>query len=244
MASRVLPVLFIVAVPLLLVTVSVTWAVNDMSLYSRGFDKYNVPAVTGIDKDGLMEASRQIRGYFNSTGEPLDITATIFGEERTLFNAREVVHMRDVKHLIWGVYSVGLASAVYILGFVIGGYLIHRRAFTPRLSRYLIVGSGLTVALVVVVGLISLVGFEGLFRFFHEVSFANDFWQLDPRRDFLVMMFPQGFWLDATLFVAGITVGLAVVVAGSAGCYLVLKRRTLRKAGSVLMQNPSNPVEL
>lgn len=236
--------LFVIAIPLFLITSSVTWAVNDLRLWRYGFDKYDVSMDTGIDKDGLMEASRQIRGYFNSTREPLLVTARVFGEERELFSDREVVHMRDVKHLIWGVYGVGAASATYLLGFLLLGISIHRRQFVPGLSRGLVWGSGLTLALVAVVGIISLVGFDSLFRLFHEVSFSNDFWQLDPNRDFLVMLFPQGFWFDATLFVALATIVGALALGGVAWALVAFHRRHELMTQEPLVQKPSKAAEV
>ena len=243
-AGRVLLVLFIIAIPLFLITNSVTWAVNDLRLYRHGFDKYDISRVTGIEHDGLMAAARQIRGYFNSTQEPLEINAVIFGEERQLFNEREVLHMRDVKRLIWGVYGLDVASAVYILGFVGLGLFFYRKPFAHTVFKHILWGSGLTVAVVVFVGLVALVGFDSLFLLFHRVSFANDFWQLDPTRDFLVMMFPQGFWFDATLFVALATVGQAAALGGIAGGFLLLRRRHERRRQEPLLQHPSKVAEL
>ena len=236
--------LFITAIPLLLITGNVTWAVNDLRLYRHGFDKYDVSRVTGIERDDLVVAARQIRGYFNSTSEPLEIRAKVFGEERELFNQREVVHMRDVKHLIWGVYGVGLAASVYLLGFMGVGFFVHRRLFAPILFKYLLWGSSLTLGVVLLVGLIALVGFDSLFRFFHQVSFANDFWRLDARSDYLVMMFPQGFWLDATLFVALASVAQAVALGGITGGFLTFRRRHGRMKQEPLLQNPSKAAEL
>ena len=236
--------LFIAAIPLFLITLNVTWAVNDLSLYRRGFDTYNVASVTGIERDGLITAARQIRRYFNSTTEPLDIRAVIFGEEQDLFSQREVVHMRDVKRLIWGVYGVGAAAAVYILGFAIVSFYLHRRLFVPSLSRYTLLGSGLTLTLVGAVGLVALVGFAALFNFFHQVSFSNDFWRLNPRTDHLVMMFPQEFWFDATMFVALATVAEAIVLGAIGGGYLAYQRRQVQRRREPALHHPSNPAEL
>ena len=222
---RALAVLFVVAVPLFLITNSVTWAVNDLRVYRYGFDQYDVSQVTGIDDEGLMSAARQIRGYFNSTTEPIHVRARVYGEERDLFNPREVVHMRDVRRLIWGVYGIGVLSGVYVVGVVFGGLLLFRRALAPALPRMLMGGAALTIGLVILVGLASVIGFEGVFRAFHEISFANDFWMLDPRRDYLVMMFPEGFWFDATMFVALVTVTQALVIGGLGLGLAVLRRR-------------------
>ena len=82
-----------------------------------------------------------------------------------------------------------------------------------------------------------LIGFDELFRQFHLLSFANDFWQLDPRTDHLIQMFPRGFWFDVTLAVGAITVleGAALMAAGY-GYGVWLERRhaqSARPAGSL-----------
>ena len=215
---------FVAAVPVLLIAASVAWAVNDLGLYARGFDKYDIPSVTGIEREDLIQAGREIRGYFHSTREPLDVRTEIYGREQALFNYREVIHMADVKGLIWLVYGVGAASLLFLVGVGAVGFWREGRAFAPTLCRRILWGSGLTVGLVALVGLISAVAFEQLFLLFHQVSFANDFWQLDPRRDYLVMMFPEGFWLDATFFVGFLTVGGAAVLGLGSGGWLALRR--------------------
>ena len=231
-AKKALAVLFVVAVPLLFIAVSVTWAINDLSLYEYGFDRYRVASVTGIEKADLMTVAREIRSYFNSSTEPLAVTIRVFGEERTLFNQKEVVHMHDVKKLVRGVYWVGVGSAVFIIGFIAVGFYLHRREFWRTLARLGLFGAGVTVGLTLLVGLMSLVSFDFLFTLFHELSFANDFWQLDPRRDFLVMMFPSGFWFDAAMLVVGLVVLQAAIVAGSVGGVALYNRWQSRKRGA------------
>ena len=243
-SGQVAAALFVLAIPLLMITNSVTWAVNDLRLYHYGFDKYDVPRVTGIEIDDLKVAARQIRGYFNSTTEPLDIRTRIHGEERELFSQREVVHMGDVKRLIWGVYVVDIAASVYLLGYMGLSVLILRRPIVPTVSTSLLWGCGLTIGLVVLVGLISLVGFDSLFLAFHRVSFANDFWQLDPQRDYLVMMFPRGFWFDATIVVALAAVGQAVALAAITWGFLTLRRRRIRRIEGPVLGRPSEATEL
>jgi integral membrane protein (TIGR01906 family) len=61
-------------------------------------------------------------------------------------------------------------------------------------------------------GLGMLADFDWLFRQFHFLSFTNDLWMLDPTRDYLIMLFPGGFWFDALLFCALATVTGAVVL--------------------------------
>jgi integral membrane protein (TIGR01906 family) len=63
-------------------------------------------------------------------------------------------------------------------------------------------------------GIIVGIAFDFFFTLFHEILFRNDFWLLDPRRDFLVVMFPEQFWFEATLLVAFATVVMALLLAG------------------------------
>ncbi len=120
-------VLFIVAMPLFLVTASVSWAFNSPGVYQRGFEQYHVSSVTGITEADLEQVSEDIRAYFNSRQEPLELRTRVFGRETELFKPREIIHMRDVKRLVWGVYIVAVVSAVYLLAVAGAVILRHRR---------------------------------------------------------------------------------------------------------------------
>jgi integral membrane protein (TIGR01906 family) len=76
---------------------------------------------------------------------------------------------------------------------------------------------------VLALGLGALFNFEWLFLQFHLLSFANDFWLLDPTRDYLIMLFPGGFWYDAFLFCA-LTIAAEAVILGGVGGYLVSRK--------------------
>ena len=216
--------LFIFAVPVFLVAGSVTWAFNSPGLYNDGFEKYSIARISGISDSDLRQVGAEIRGYINSGDEPLHIRTTVLGAERDLFNDREVAHMSDVKRLVRGVYILALASGALLAAIVVGGFAILRRRFVEPLAKLALGGGGLTLGLLIVFGIVALVGFDSVFLKFHQLSFANDFWQLDPRTDYLVRIFPQNFWFDATMWVAirAIAGALLLTVAGTA--YLVSRR--------------------
>ena len=223
---RVLWALFIVAVPLFLITGSVTWAFNSPGLYNDGFEKYSISRISGITDSDLRQVGADLRSYINSGDEPLQVRTRIFGEEQDLFNDREVAHMKDVKRLVWGVYVLALVSAVYMAAMVVAGFAVHRGRFVESLAKRAMWGGGLTLLLLAAFGIVALADFDSLFIKFHQLSFANDFWQLDPRTDYLVRIFPDDFWVDATMWVAvrTITGAAALTVAGTA--YLVYRRYT------------------
>ena len=216
--------LFVVAVPVFLVTGSITWAFNNIGLYEGGFEKYRISWVSGITPEDLRQVAVDLRAYFNSGDEPLSVRTRIFGSERDLFNEKEVIHMYDVKRLLWGVYAAFAVAAVCLVSLTAAGFALQRRAHLPTLARRILWGGGLTVLLLVAFGLVATVGFDALFLLFHRVSFANDFWQLDPRTDYLVLLFPQGFWFDATMWAALRALAGGAILAAVGGGYLAWRR--------------------
>ena len=222
---RLAGLLVIVSVPLFLIAGSVAWAVNDPGVYRRGFEKYQISLYTGIAHDDLIRIGAELRHYFNSSEEPLRVVAPVFGEEREIFNQKEVLHMRDVKVLFQGTYWVAGITFAYIVAFKLAGYAIFRRAFAREMSWLGLWGGLLTLGIVLAVGLFALVGFESLFILFHRIGFANDLWQLDPRTDYLLIMFPLGFWFDATMRVALTTITAAVLLVLLCAGYLYWTRR-------------------
>ena len=206
--------LFVAAVPVFLITGSVRVVINAPALYSYGFDRYDIPAYTGIERDDLLDVAARIRAYFNDDSEYLIVPTVVRGVAvQSLYNEREILHMVDVKGLVKGVYAVHEITGLYLLAFGAFGLALGRRPFLARLVRYAGYGGWLTLGLVLLVGVAALFGFDRLFLAFHLVSFANDLWQLDPRRDYLIAMFPQAFFFDATMFIAIATIAQAVLVA-------------------------------
>ena len=215
--------LFILCLPILLLTASIGWAVNSLWLYKYGFEKYRVSYTTGLAGSELEKAATGLISYFNSGEEHISLTVIKDGKPFELFNQREVIHLRDVKGLIWFDYYLLAGTLVYAL--VYAGVSLFWRKDWRRLVWGVVGGSGLTLALMLALGLGALLNFDQLFLQFHLISFANELWQLDPAKDYLIMLFPQGFWFDATVFCAVVTAGLAIILGGVAGGgYLLFTR--------------------
>ena len=206
-------ILFVICIPMLLLTTDLRFAANDIRLYEYGFNKYEVSAATGLDNEELLSVADQMVTYFNSDEESLDID---------LFNQREVTHLKDVKGLIQLAYRLQLASLAYIVVYIVINFVLRRGAFWRGLARRLIWGSGATIALLAVLGLWAVIGFDSLFLLFHLVSFSNELWQLSPG-DKLLLLFPQGFFNDAALFVAAAAIGEAIIIGGVAWGVLALR---------------------
>ena len=211
--GRLAIVLFIIAIPTFLVTSDVRWTFNELRLYKYGFEQYNVVRTTGLDMGQLMLVARDIRDYFNSSQELLDVKVSIGGEERALFNQGEILHMRDVKGLVRGVYRLQEATGAYIVAYAVVVLLATRGRSARALTGRVMVGSLLTVGLLAFGGLASLVGFDRLFDQFHVLSFSSGTYTFDPRYNYLTRLFTEGFFLQATLFIALSAVVQALLLA-------------------------------
>ena len=212
--------LFVLCLPVVLITASILAAANSRILYNYGFDKYAVSETTGLAEEELDKVAQGLIQYFGSNQESISLVVEREGEPFELFNAREVLHLEDVKELFHLDYMVLLGALGYALSYIGVSFILGRLGFGRRLSRAVIAGGVLTLFLMLAAGLATFFNFDGFFYQFHVFSFANDFWLLDPATDFLVMLFPQGFWYDATVAVALATAAAALVLSGIAWLYL------------------------
>ncbi len=204
--------LFILCLPVLLLTASLSTAANCAGLYRYGFDKYDITRVTGLDISELNRVADGLIDYWNSGDEYISLAVTRGGESFQLFNEREVGHLKDVKGLFRLCYYVLSGVLVYALVYfgIVFFWLRDRR----RLAFGLVGGGGLTLVLMLALGLFIAIDFDRFFLQFHLLSFANDLWMLDPTTDYLIMLFPRGFWYDAALFCALATAAGAIILGG------------------------------
>ncbi len=205
--------LFVVAVPVFLVLSNVRIAAMEPRVYEYSFEQYDVVATTGIGRIQLDRAAREIAAYFANDEPLLTTRVTIEGENQALFNPREVQHMRDVKELFQSVFQIHEIAFVYVIGYVAAVFLWSRERSMWRLARQAVTAGLATAALLATAAVGVVIGFDDLFRQFHLLSFANDFWLLDPRTDHLIQMFPQGFWFDATLGVGVLSIAEGALLA-------------------------------
>ena len=218
-------VIFILALPALLISAAIAVEFNSLWLYKDGFEKYNVSQATGLAEAELEKAAAGLISYFNSDEEYISLTVIRDNQPFELFNQREVAHLRDVKRLVRLDYRLLLGTAIYV-GAYAGVCLWRRRKLRQRLAQAAIIGSSIALGMIVVLGVGSTVqGFQEVFARFHFLAFTNELWMLDPSRDYLMMLFPEGFWYDASMLFGMIVAGVAGTLLGVAGGYLWRMRR-------------------
>jgi integral membrane protein (TIGR01906 family) len=206
----------------LLLTSAICWEVNELRLYEYGFGKYEISQATGIDKLELKRVARHLVDYFNLKVNTAQIVVGKRGEEFNLFNERELVHLQDVRSLIQLDYLVQRGALLLLITcalVLLFGFRVGWRMLVKGLSW----GSLITVGLMVVLALWAFFGFEKLFILFHLVSFPNEYWMLDPAKDYLIKLFPEGFFYDAALLGFGAVILEALLLGGIALGILKLK---------------------
>jgi len=139
--------IFVLCVPILLLTASIGWAVNSHWLYKYGFEKHTVSQTTGIAEVELEKAATGLISYFSSGETNISLTVIKDGEPFELFNQREVAHLRDVKGLIWLDYWVLLATLIYTLGYAGVSLFWRRKRYWQQLAWGMVSGSGITFTL-------------------------------------------------------------------------------------------------
>lgn len=204
--------LFILCIPLFLLTSVIAIAINCQWLYEHSFNTYGVEETTDIGKAELEKAATQIIRYFNSSEEYLSVTIIKDGADFVLFNEKEVAHMKDVKALVRLDYYVLLGTGLFMLSYIALNIFYRRRASYRPLASASFRGSSITIGFILILGIMAIADFDVFFTAFHLISFANDFWLLDPNTDYLIILFPGGFWYDCVMYIA-IAIALSALVA-------------------------------
>ncbi len=219
--------LFIVAIPVALVTTNIRILYNSSAFFNWEFDRQHVTARTGLPESDVRRAGAAIRDYINNSETNLYVPLVVDGRETSFFNPQEVAHMRDVKNLVRISYRVEEIAVLYILTYVVAVFIWAREDSLRGLAGQLVAASVATFAFLLGVGLVAMIGFNSAFDWFHRIFFPHGGWQFNPATDRLVQLFPPEFWQESTILLGVVTVVEATLLLGTALAYMALTRRSL-----------------
>jgi integral membrane protein (TIGR01906 family) len=219
--------IFIICVPVLAFTATISWAVNNNQFYTHRFEKYDVQQ--SLAEEGPTLTNSQLKDiaagfihYFNSGEELINLTVLQNGKPVELFNREEILHFKDVKGLFRLNYYVLAATFIYCLAFALVGVFWRQGKHRSRLARSAVAGSTLTLGLMLLLGLGALLDFDQFFYGFHLIAFSNDYWSAAGN---MLLLFPEGFWYDTVIY-CGVTIALIALILGGLSCaYLVYRRK-------------------
>lgn len=200
--------------PFLLVMLSVRLVMTPLFLqivYNRpGFPEDFYGFTT---QDRLAYAPGALEYLLN--GEDITFLSNMrFPTGESLYNARELRHMRDVKTVTQYAYLVVIISS--LLALFSGLILASRPKTLGHLRQGLMYGALFALALVASIVIVAIVNWNIFFTGFHQLFFEGGTWRFEYS-DTLIRLFPEQFWFEAALTIGGLTVigaGLTFLLAG------------------------------
>ncbi len=209
-----------IALPLAVITSVVLGLCDDADFYHAGQVRDQVASVVGLPQSELDQVNRGIVRFFGDV-ETLPDALRATGAPPDIFGEREILHMNDVRAVVQAFAKARVAAVAVVAVGALLCLATWRHGGRQAAARALVGSAVVTLTLAVLAGALTVVDFDQLFLTFHQITFHNDFWQLDPRKDHLIQMFPFDFWYDAMLTVAW-RVLLVTLIYGGVG--LVLAR--------------------
>ena len=191
---------YLLWVPLIL-TISFEIITFSDWIYEFNWDRNNISYRSNLTNNELDQVSDQIKDYFKNDDEKISINIER-NKSINLFNQREIDHMVDVKNLIkftllFERISLVIIFFTLIISSYINGFKEIQRNLIQIIYKSFIIWSG--IILLIISGMV--INFNYTFTLFHKIFFRNDLWILDPRNDYLLIMFPERFFLEICIII-------------------------------------------
>jgi integral membrane protein (TIGR01906 family) len=225
MLEKAARLIMIITFPTIVLLTSLQLIAFQPAYYERQFSRYQIEEATGMEQEDLLYTISHVIDYLAGKRDDLVVISRVRGEEREIFGDREKHHMEDVRLLFArGILLRNMALLLFAAGLATvaaGG-----RDKTIRISRAFAWSAWFPLGLGAIGSLLVASNFSYWFVVFHELLFDNDLWLLDPSREILIQMLPEGFFADTALLTAVLTV-LVLLLTGLCASFLLRRLRTV-----------------
>ena len=192
------------------------------------YAKYDTPSnVNGeMSLDDAVHVTEDMLEYCIGRLDTLDGTeATIDGTTVPFFTEREKSHLSDCRELFQKAIRARVVACLLLTAFVIYIYMHNGKEKTPRLlANGYLKSLGFVAILAAIVAVMCVVDFTHVFTVFHHIFFDNDLWILYPDKDNLINIMQEDVFSDAAMWIAGIWLAAALVLAGISA-HMIKKER-------------------
>jgi integral membrane protein (TIGR01906 family) len=161
----------------------------------------------GMDTEQRMTLGSYGLDYLFNLAPPAYLGNLRFDNGNPVFTEAEVSHMVDVKQVMMGTMIGGLIAAVLCIIIMVLLYRMRKGA----IARSLFAGAVWFTIAMLIIAVVALVGWEAFFTGFHQMFFADGTWTF-LTTDSLIRLYPGQFWMDAAIWVVGLTLLVMVII--------------------------------
>lgn len=191
--SRICGFLLALAVALLLLAMIIDGLGSSAPLMQKMMTSFAPADATGLPAEEYPGMARMITGYLSGREKTFQYTWTdAEGVTYLAFRDYEQQHMADCFQLFVLCRKVALGSALAVGVCMGAAWLLRDRR---RISQGFFLGSAVTILSALALIVWGLVDFDGLFILFHQISFDNGLWLLNPATDLLIRLMPTHFFV-------------------------------------------------
>jgi integral membrane protein (TIGR01906 family) len=124
---------------------------------------------------------------------------------QSFYGPAEAAHMQNVRLVIYGFFGLVLTAVVAVA-------LSTRGMRRPIALRAIRLGASGLVLVFATIGVGLVFAFDALFTLFHLIAFPGGGWQFDATTQRIVQLYPTPFWEFAAGTLAGLSVGIGLLV--------------------------------
>jgi len=204
-------IVIVLLLPLAIVLTVFQFIAFDKNWYEKEFEKLGVYGSLGQEK--VLGEMNNVLDYFHGSAE-LDAN---------FYTKKEMLHLADARELLVRVKWANITIIIILA--ILGMFIVKKKGLKEFFKNIFLSGFVSLVSFILII-LISALMFDTLFYLFHKISFSNDFWLLDPEREFLVVIFPQELFSDIFQRIIFYALMISVSITIASKIFLTKKSQT------------------
>lgn len=165
-------------------------------------------AMTYLPEEHYEPMARMFTGYLLGTVEEFQYTLSSGELQYRVFHSYEQQHMQDCRALFELCRSVLLAGTAFSVA------LLRLVKADRSAMRGMCAASGGILVLLAALGVAAAVDFDGLFILFHQLSFSNELWMLNPQTDMLIRLMPLELFIHYVCIIGAVWGSFMLLLLG------------------------------
>jgi len=200
-----------------------------LPFFRQFYANHEIAEYIGTTDEELMYVTVELLDYMRARRDNLDGIRAQVGwvEQDEFFSQRDKDHMLDVRVLYDRLFMVRNVAFFAFIGLVCLMAITKTKVlfYLSRCSREV-----MTVFLLLagIIAVVIAIDFDNAFEMFHHIFFDNDLWILTPPQDRLIMMVPNQFFINISIFIGSLMAAAPVIAIIAATIYL---RREANRPG-------------